>query len=78
VQGWLIWDLVTSLPFDRILCFAEAGGQGYVRFIKILRLLKATPPPPHPACICVYVLVCVCVCARACICVSNNAREQDL
>ena len=49
VRGWLGWDLVTSLPFDRILCFAAAGGQGYVRFVKLPRLIKARRPPPRPA-----------------------------
>jgi hypothetical protein len=39
-RGWLCVDVLTSLPFDRILCAASAGGLGYVRFIKILRLLK--------------------------------------
>jgi hypothetical protein len=39
-RGWLCVDVLTSLPLDRILCAASAGGLGYVRFIKILRLLK--------------------------------------
>ena len=47
MRGWLLLDVATSVPLDRMLCLADSHqSSGLVGFVKMLRWFKARGPPP--------------------------------
>ena len=43
LTGWFVLDILSSFPFDRVICAVDSGNedQDRIRLLKILRLIKA-------------------------------------